>query len=221
MNPTYVQGFALSIGEAADGYVVTDLAGGEHHLTATALFILERCAEPCSAAEITGEVQSAFDLPEVPEELVEACVAELVEAGLVVDADEVEWPPPPQPEQEHLAVRVTVGAGRGVFARRRFDAGEVIERCPMIVIEADEADAIQHTVLGRYVFDWREGRSGLALGFGSLYNHSPRNNAEYQAHDRELILEIVALRPIEAGEEILIDYTGGGVTELAFTPTPT
>jgi SET domain-containing protein len=45
----------------------------------------------------------------------------------------------------------------------------------------------------------------LFLGYGMLYNHSPEPNVQYVQHDAETIA-FIALRDIEPGEELRIDY---------------
>ena len=47
----------------------------------------------------------------------------------------------------------------------------------------------------------------LALGYGSLYNHSYRPNARYDDVGQRTKL-FTALRAIEPGEEITINYNG-------------
>ena len=47
----------------------------------------------------------------------------------------------------------------------------------------------------------------LALGYGSLYNHSYNPNARYDDVGRQ-IKEYSALRDIQRGEEITINYNG-------------
>ena len=69
------------------------------------------------------------------------------------------------------------GAGRGVFARRVIAAGEEIERCPMLIVEGEQAEALSLGADG-YVFGWGTESTALALGYGSLYNHSYAPNAE-------------------------------------------
>jgi hypothetical protein len=119
-----------------------------------------------------------------------------------------------------VRIEYSAGAGRGVFANRDFEAGDEIEACPVIVIDAADVARISESVLGHYVYGWDDGGVAVALGFGSLYNHSDDNNAAYYMGDDEASLVIVAEKPIAAGEEILIDYTGGGETDLWFTPRP-
>ena len=48
--------------------------------------------------------------------------------------------------------------------------------------------------------------SALALGHGSLYNHSDESNAFVEMEDSTNLLYFYALKKIKAGEEITIDY---------------
>jgi SET domain-containing protein len=98
--------------------------------------------------------------------------------------------------------------GTGVFAARRFEVGEVIERSPVFIFPADQLAYVDETVLSGYYFDWHDGAGALALGFGSLYNHSYAPNASYHHdHDEELVV-YEALVVIEPGDEITINYNG-------------
>jgi SET domain-containing protein len=107
-----------------------------------------------------------------------------------------------------VEVRRVKGKGRGVFARRPIAEGDVIESCPVLVMPAaDLRRGEDWTHLGDYCFEWGEGTMALALGFGSLYNHSYRPNARYEdvAGPTKLF---VAVRDIAAGEEITVNYNG-------------
>ena len=103
-----------------------------------------------------------------------------------------------------LEVRQTVGRGRGVFARQRITEGTVIERAAVLVVPLE---TIQTSPLMDYVYDWAEGTVAVALGFGSLYNHSYQPNARYDDVGRRSKI-FTALRDIAAGEEITINYNG-------------
>ena len=93
--------------------------------------------------------------------------------------------------------------GRGVFAVRAIEAGQTIEVCPTLEVPAAD-------VSGRlldYVFESGTDAeaSVLMLGYGMLYNHSASPTAEYVEHgDGEVAF--LALRDIEPGEEVTIDY---------------
>lgn len=110
-----------------------------------------------------------------------------------------------------LVVKAVPGKGRGVFATEDIAAGEVFEVCPAIPISREDYRHIAPTVLDQYLFQWREGDAepyplALVLGYGSLYNHSSKPNAEIeQIFDRNVVV-FTAKTPIRAGEEICFDY---------------
>jgi uncharacterized protein len=94
--------------------------------------------------------------------------------------------------------------GRGVFATRRFEAGDLVERCP--TLEVPEGDV--SGLLGDYIFSsTTEGHVVLVLGYGMLYNHSGDANLEYVQGGPDEI-EFRAVRAIEPDEELTIDYQG-------------
>ena len=100
------------------------------------------------------------------------------------------------------------GKGRGVFARRPIAAGEVIERAPILVLPRDlHGTEDDPSALHDYCFEWGDGTVALALGFGSLYNHSYTPNARYD--DEGFRTKVfTALRDIARGEEITVNYNG-------------
>jgi SET domain-containing protein len=110
-----------------------------------------------------------------------------------------------------LEVRETPGRGRGVFALVSFTEGEVIESCPVIPIPEDEVDPVGRTVLGNYFFQWGGtfDEGAVALGYGSLYNHTNDPNAMYVRKVSLNVIDFVALRAIAVGEEITVSYHGG------------
>lgn len=119
-----------------------------------------------------------------------------------------------------IRVGSSKGKGRGVFARRQIAEGERIEQVPVLVIPAEQWQHLKRTVLYNYCFSWGSDHqhAALALGFGSLYNHSYQPNAAYVKRLAELIIDFVALRGIAPGEEITINYNGspGGQAPMWF-----
>jgi uncharacterized protein len=111
-----------------------------------------------------------------------------------------------------LKVQLTVSGerGRGVVAIRNIARDEIIERAPIIVIPEEQWDMIEPTTLRNYVFSWgpNDEHAAVALGYISMYNHSYAPNAKYVQSPDEVIIEIVALRDIHPGEEILVNYNG-------------
>jgi uncharacterized protein len=111
-------------------------------------------------------------------------------------------------QSDAIEVKRARGKGRGVYARRLIRKGEVIERVPVIVMSLDEyAKGAAETVLKDYCFHWGKDKVALALGYGSLYNHSFKPNARYDDVG-PLTKQFTALRDIRPGEEISVNYNG-------------
>ncbi len=114
-----------------------------------------------------------------------------------------------------LYIMETETKGRGVFTSVPISKGDLIESAPIIVLDDKDRQAIHKTHLHDYYFLWEQGddeeyEAAIALGYGSLYNHSKEPNAEFIPVFNEYVIEFVAIRDIEAGEEILIEYDEGG-----------
>lgn len=115
--------------------------------------------------------------------------------------------------------------GRGVIADAAIEAGELVERSPVLVIPDADRRAADGTIVFTYVFMWEHatteqdlychtGRSAVALGYTSLLNHSYTPNCDFVRHIDELTIDLVARRNIAEGEELTIDYQ----MTLWFTP---
>lgn len=116
-------------------------------------------------------------------------------------------------------VDVSPLGGRGVFALEPIRAGDVVEVAPVMVVAAAEIEALNRTSLRDHWYGWGEdGDAAVGLGHASLYNHSDDPTLEYAAHEVIDALVMTARRDIWPGEELTIDYTGGGVNELWFDP---
>ena len=124
-----------------------------------------------------------------------------------------------------LRVETRGKRGRGVVADAPIRAGALIERSPVLVIPTPDRTASDGTIVFTYVFMWEHGtveedlykhtgRAAIALGYTSLLNHSYTPNCEFIRHIDDLAIDLVALRPIDAGEELTIDYQ----MTLWFTP---
>jgi len=95
--------------------------------------------------------------------------------------------------------------GRGVFARSHIAKGTVIEQVPVIVVPAREMQS-RRSVLADYTYEWGGDTVAIALGYGCLYNHSYRPNAEVQSRGRSLMF--IAIRTIRPGQEVTFNYNG-------------
>jgi uncharacterized protein len=110
-----------------------------------------------------------------------------------------------------ITIGSSAGRGRGVFAARRFEPGETIEVCPVIALSEADARTLDGTGLYDYYFGWGEDgkAAAIALGYGSLYNHSPVPNAVHRKHHADGFISVTAVKLIERGEEIFIRYETG------------
>lgn len=92
--------------------------------------------------------------------------------------------------------------GRGVFARRDYEAGELLESCP--VLRLDEVGA-------KALVSYRWGVPDrpdffFPLGLGALYNHLDTPHARGRLDLARQVLEIWAEAKIETGQEVLVSY---------------
>ena len=109
-----------------------------------------------------------------------------------------------------LYIADSLDKGRGVYTDKRIDRDTVIERCPVLEIPASEVDIIAPTVLYNYYFCWgkHQKMGAIALGFGSIYNHSFTPNAIYIPRLEDKVIEFVSIKKILANDEITINYNG-------------
>lgn len=99
--------------------------------------------------------------------------------------------------------------GRGVFADKEFAKGELIEVCPVLLFTEHDSHMawVAHaSILERYYFDYDKEHSCLALGYGSLYNHSKNPNADYSSNTKEREIVIYARKKIKKGDQVFINY---------------
>jgi hypothetical protein len=111
-------------------------------------------------------------------------------------------------------------AGRGVFAARDYEPGEMIESCPVVVLGPRDLRLIEKTALDYYYFDWGDDQkgAGVVLGLGSIYNHSFDPVATYEKHYLQRRMDIIARKRIVTGDEITINYNydPGDTTPLRY-----
>lgn len=115
-----------------------------------------------------------------------------------------------------LYILQSEGRGRGVFTSAMIEADNTIELCPLVVIPKEEVKLIHQTVLHDYYFLMpnNTGDACFPLGYGLLYNHSPEPNAEAIINTETSYLEFRSIKQINPGEEIFINYKGGGDSKI-------
>jgi SET domain-containing protein len=109
-----------------------------------------------------------------------------------------------------MIVRETKNTGLGVFATKDYRAGDIIETCQLILINPEDRAIIDKTSLFNYYFSWGKAKdmAAIALGNGSLYNHSYSPNAKYIKDFKERAVVFMAHTDIKIGDEIRVNYNG-------------
>lgn len=106
-----------------------------------------------------------------------------------------------------IEVRNSKIHGRGVFATKKIRKGELIEVCPVLVVPKEQVPLMNKTVVKDYHFIWDGRKTAIALGYGSIYNHSYDPNARYCDYG-DTHFKFRAWRTIHPGEEITVNYNG-------------
>ena len=101
--------------------------------------------------------------------------------------------------------------GRGVFAGRAFKRGEVVETCPVVLFDPPPDRQLPPDIK-QIVFGWgkllglKRARPAIALGYGSMYNHSNPAGLRCEGDATSSVLRFIAIRDIGADEELTINY---------------
>lgn len=112
-----------------------------------------------------------------------------------------------------IEVRSSRIHGRGVFASQAIEEGQVFHKAHLLVFPSAQYPALQDTVAAHYVFHVAEAAdgspntvNGLAMSPISFINHSRAASCAFEVDPDSQTIRFTALRPIDAGEELTIDY---------------
>ena len=99
--------------------------------------------------------------------------------------------------------------GRGAFAERDFSPGDVVEVCPVILLDYSRKDL--SLPVQQVVFNWSKlcdaaEKYALVLGYGSIYNHADHPNLRYSADPENLTMIYTAVHKIKQGEQLTVSY---------------
>ncbi|HVT00745.1 MAG TPA: SET domain-containing protein-lysine N-methyltransferase [Patescibacteria group bacterium] len=112
------------------------------------------------------------------------------------------------PNKIYVAPSDIAKSERGVFARDDIKKGELIEICPIIELSEHDTSEINDNILITYLyyFGKKKEQAAVALGFGSIYNHTRKPNATYEIKEKEGVIEFTAIENIKKDEEITVNY---------------
>ena len=106
-----------------------------------------------------------------------------------------------------VGVSPTLGI-RGLLAVRDIAVGEVIERSPVVLFRVEHERFLETSILRNYYYLWDERSFALALGYGSLYNHSLHANVDFKCDFETQTITYTAAKPIRRGDELTVNYNG-------------
>jgi hypothetical protein len=99
--------------------------------------------------------------------------------------------------------------GRGAYAKRDFFPGDIVEICPVILLDYPIKEL--SLSVQRVVFNWSKlcdapEKFALVLGYGSIYNHADQPNQRYSADPENQAMIYTAVREINTGEQLTVSY---------------
>ncbi len=97
---------------------------------------------------------------------------------------------------------------RGLIATQLIPKGSIAERCPLVFLPVTQEKYLKNTVLWKYYFEWTKKYHCIALGYGSLVNHSFEPNIQYIFDYKANTLNFKVLKTIQPGEELQVNYNG-------------
>ncbi|EST06690.1 SET domain protein [Kalmanozyma brasiliensis GHG001] len=123
--------------------------------------------------------------------------------------------PPTTPHLNPFNLAICASSsGRGVYTTTPISADTTIEISPVLLFPpAEYAQHGSKTQLDGYTFVWKRTEAGavmaLALGLGSLFNHSGTPNVKWMLDRETHSIRYSTVRGVEAGEELTISYGTG------------
>jgi hypothetical protein len=116
-----------------------------------------------------------------------------------------------------MYLKNTPGKGRGVFIDRDVAYNTLLHISPLLLFPADEtptgcalvsaADACpERRVLAHYTYTFNSKCQAIALGLGSMFNHSKHNNVGFIIDKKNLLIRYSSITSISKGTELCINY---------------
>lgn len=109
---------------------------------------------------------------------------------------------------DKVEVKPSPISGMGVFAKHDINVGETLEISHFTILNQKFSQIDDK--LKEYVFSWPKnvwgGKSVVVWGYGSIYNHSRQNNADWITDENNNVFRFFTIKDIKAGEEIFTNY---------------
>lgn len=103
-----------------------------------------------------------------------------------------------------LTVKNFKGMGRGLVATQDIKKGTVIEVSHVLVFSKFDY-ASDSDLLSRYFYAWKD-EAALALGYGSLFNHSDTENVTWTCNYKKNTITYKTTKVVKKGEQLFLNY---------------
>lgn len=104
-----------------------------------------------------------------------------------------------------LYIKHTKKMGRGLFAKKDIFMGDIIEESSVIIFSIEEYKNLKGTSINKYWYAWGP-TVAIALGVGSLFNHSKKPNVDYTVDLIHQTITFKATKNIKKNTQAFIDY---------------
>lgn len=101
---------------------------------------------------------------------------------------------------KYIEVREALGKGKGCFAKCKIATNFAIEKAHVVIVPSDSLS----DELAAYAFDWGTKTAAIALGMGSIFNHSQNPNVDYHMENGSIYF--ITQKPVAKGDELTINY---------------
>ena len=104
--------------------------------------------------------------------------------------------------------------GRGGFAKRDIKRNTIVDIANIILIPNKDYNKICKTILFNYCYIWEDPRykpeftNAITFSVSQFINHSYNPNLRYSYDYKNKAIEFKALRNIQKGEELTVNYNG-------------
>ena len=113
-------------------------------------------------------------------------------------------------------VKRTRGKGWGAYCSKRIPKGTIFNVTTLLVLTATEAKLMSGSSLEPYWYEFGSKGRAIALGLGSIMNHSDHPNCSYHFAKKRRTLSFYALRDIPAHQELTHDYGWSSASYKAY-----
>jgi hypothetical protein len=104
-----------------------------------------------------------------------------------------------------LYLKNTTGKGRGVFNAEFIPKNSLIHISPVLVFRGQDTELSQKTILSHYTYNWGTNQA-VALGLGSMFNHSKTNNVGFIKRKDKEVIEYYTIQDVQPDTELCINY---------------